>query len=170
MSKVMAVARGLLLLAAVLPGVAMASLTAANLNFGNVVQGTTVTKSVTVTGSSGGHYILDPSGYGSMATITSGTCPTGPSSSTVTACQLEVTLTTSANTSLGSGSENPYIGYIEDNMPFSPSDEGYVLNNLYVAVSYTIVEPDSDGDGVANGATYVPAPARRESRSIWVCG
>ena len=144
MSRAMEVVRGLLLSAAILPGVAMASLTADILDFGEVVQGTAVTKSVTVTNDSPGfHYLMGVSTSGApWVTAAPGTCPSGANSSEVSACQISVTLAPSNSTSLGSGFDAVSYDYKFDDMPFNSNATGVDEAVVFISLSYTIVEAE----------------------------
>ena len=143
MSRAMEVVRGLLLSAAILPGVAMASLTAPILDFGEVVQGTAVTKSVTVTGQSGYHYIMGVYTSGApWVTAAPGTCPSGASSGTVSTCQISVTLAPSNSTTLGSGLDVVSYDYKFDDMPFNLNGTGWDEAVLPISLRYTILEAE----------------------------
>ena len=139
---------GLLFLAAMLPNAALAGLAAQNVDFGNVREGVSVTKSVTVTNTTPGfHYLLDPSGSGATVTVAPGSCPSGAASGSVTSCQVQVTVP--AGTALGSGSDTASIAYKSDDMPFQSDDAGKTIKSLMISVTYTVIAPaDSDGDGV----------------------
>ena len=128
--------RGLLLLSAVLPGVAMAGLNAGTVDFGNVQEGVAVTKAVTVTNTTSGfHYLLDPSGSGSTVTVDPGSCPSGPSSGSVTTCQVQVTLPANA---VGSGTASVKIGYKSDKISFQSDDAGLTTSSFTISVTYCV--------------------------------
>jgi hypothetical protein len=60
MKRAVSIVLGLLFLAAILPNAALAGLSAQNVDFGNVREGVSVTKSVTVSNSAPGfHYLLE---------------------------------------------------------------------------------------------------------------
>ena len=150
MSRAMAVARGLLLSAAVLPGVAMASLTAANPRIlANVAQGTAVTKSVTVTSESPGwHYLMGEttSGTGRWATSSARDLPKlvlAPA--TVSACQISGYVSPQCNsTSLGSEVMIAVSIWLHSktDMPLirKRRQVGWTKQVVRGALSYTIVE------------------------------
>ena len=125
--------RGLLLLSAVLPGVAMAALNAGSVDFGNVQKGEAVTKTVTVSNTAAGfHYLLDASGSGSTVTVVSGSCPSGASSGTITTCQVQVTLPAGV---VGSGTDLVDIDYKSDDMPFNSDAADLPTSSLRISVT-----------------------------------
>jgi len=147
MKRAVMVVQGLLFLSAVVPGVAVAGLSAASVDFGDVQQGVSVTKSVTVTNTAPGfHYLLDPSGSGSVTTVVSGSCPSGDYSEAFNTCQIQVTLLTEV---IGSGTDSVDMGYQYEDMPFS-ANEAVSTASFTILATYSVVAPDSDSDGVAN--------------------
>jgi hypothetical protein len=143
MKRAVSIVLGLLFLAAILPNAALAGLSAQNVDFGNVREGVSVTKSVTVSNSAPGfHYLLDPSGAGAAVTVAPGNCPFGADSGTVGSCQVQVTVP--AGTALGSGSDTASIAYKSDDMPFDSDDVGLTISSLMISVTYTVIaKPDS---------------------------
>ena len=138
MKRAVMVAQGLLFFSAVVPGVAVAGLlNAASVDFGDVQQGVSVTKPVTVTNEEAGfHYLLDSSGSGSTVTVLPGTCPSGAASDTVTTCQVQVTLPAG---SVGSGTDSVVIDYKSDDMPFRSDDTGVTASTFTISVTYSVV-------------------------------
>ena len=153
MKRAVMVAQGLLFFSAVVPGVAVAGLNAANVDFGDVQQGVSVTKSVTVTNTAPGfHYLLDPSGSGLVTTVASGSCPSGNSSLAINTCQIQVTLLTGV---IGFGGESVDMGYQYDDMPFSAND-AVSTSSFTILATYSVVAPDSDSDGVVDSLDLCP--------------
>ena len=137
MKRAMMLVQGVLFFSAVVPGVAVAALNAASVDFGDVQQGVSVTKPVTVTNEAAGfHYLLDSSGSGSTVTVLPGTCPSGAASDTVTTCQVQVTLPAG---SVGSGTDSVDIDYKSDDMPFRSDDTGLTASTLTISVTYSVV-------------------------------
>ena len=137
MKRAMMLVQGVLFFSAVVPGVAVAALNAASVDFGDVQQGVSVTKPVTVTNDAAGfHYLLDSSGSGSTVTVLPGTCPSGAASDTVTTCQVQVTLPAG---SVGSGTDSVDIDYKSDDMPFRSDDTGLTASTLTISVTYSVV-------------------------------
>ena len=137
MKRAMMLVQGVLFFSAVVPGVAVAALNAASVDFGDVQQGVSVTKPVTVTNDQAGfHYLLDSSGSGSTATVLPGTCPSGAASDPVTTCQVQVTLPAG---SVGSGTDSVVIDYKSDDMPFRSDDTGLTASTLTISVTYSVV-------------------------------
>ena len=137
MKRAMMLVQGVLFFSAVVPGVAVAAINAASVDFGDVQQGVSVTKPVTVTNDAAGfHYLLDSSGSGSTVTVLPGTCPSGAASDTVTTCQVQVTLPAG---SVGSGTDSVDIDYKSDDMPFRSDDTGLTASTLTISVTYSVV-------------------------------
>ena len=138
MKRAMMLVQGVLFFSAVVPGVAVAALNAASVDFGDVQQGVSVTKPVTVTNDAAGfHYLLDSSGSGSTVTVLPGTCPSGADSGSFTTCQVQVTLLPAG--SVGSGTDSVDIDYQSDDLPFSSDGTGLTASTFTISVTYSVV-------------------------------
>ena len=138
MKRAMMLVQGVLFFSAVVPGVALAGLNAASVDFGDVQQGVSVTKPVTVTNDTPGfHYLLDSSASGSTVTVLPGTCPSGAASGSVTTCQVQVTLLPAG--AVGSGTDSVDINYKSDDQPFASDDAGLTVSTLTISVTYSVV-------------------------------
>ena len=138
MKRAMMLVQGVLFFLAVVPGVAVAALNAASVDFGDVQQGVSVTKPVTVTNDAPGfEYLLDSSASGSTVTVLPGTCPSGAASDTVTTCQVQVTLLPAG--AVGSGTDSVDIDYKSDDLPFSSDDTGLTASTFTISVTYSVV-------------------------------
>ena len=138
MKRAMMLVQGVLFFSAVVPGVALAGLNAASVDFGDVQQGVSVTKPVTVTNDAlGFHYLLDSSASGSTVTVLPGTCPSGAASGSFTTCQVQVTLLPAG--AVGSGTDSVDINYRSDDMPFQSDDAGLTTSSFTISVTYSVV-------------------------------
>ena len=166
MKRAMMLVQGVLFFSAVVPGVAVAALNAASVDFGDVQQGVSVTKSVTVTNTATGfHYLLDPSGSGLVTTVVSGSCPSGDASEAVNTCQIQVTLLTEV---IGSGTDSVDMGYQYDDMPFAAND-AVSTASFTILATYSVVAPDSDSDGVVDSLDLCPNTPAGESVDAQGC-